>query len=347
MAVGVVNVALRRRRLTRSRLITLLAAALLLLLLAGLAALLVGTELIGPSRALAAISSSGGAAEGDRTILFDLRLPRVILALSVGGALASAGVVFQALLRNPLAEPYILGVSNGCAIGAILGFLIGAGPLLQPVLAFAGGIAVVASVLAISRGSYGIRSEAMLLGGVMVGAMGAALIFLMLHFLGPQLRNAIQWMLGDLSSATAGVGYSSIILFVLLLAVSLFSGDMLNALALGEEEAASLGVSVSRGRTIAYVAASFVVGVAVSFCGAIGFVGLVVPHILRRLFGADHRLVLPMSVVAGGLLLLICDTLARTLMPAIDSTVSELPVGAITALVGAPLFIYLLRRGGA
>jgi iron complex transport system permease protein len=340
-----VSVSLRRRRLTRSRLITLLAVSLVILILAALAALLVGTEVIGPSRALAAISSSGGD-PSIRTILFDLRLPRVILALSVGGALASAGVVFQALLRNPLAEPYILGVSNGCAIGAILGFLIGAGPLLQPLLAFAGGIAVVASVLAISRGSYGIRSEAMLLGGVMVGAMGAALIFLMLHFLGPQLRNAIQWMLGDLSSATAGVGYSSIILFVLLLAVSLFSGDMLNALALGEEEAASLGVNVSRGRTIAYVAASFVVGVAVSFCGAIGFVGLVVPHILRRLFGADHRLVLPMSVVGGGLLLLICDTLARTLMPAIDSTVSELPVGAITALVGAPLFIYLLRRGG-
>jgi iron complex transport system permease protein len=222
--------------------------------------------------------------------------------------------------------------------------MLGAGPFLQPVMSFAGGGIAILAVLAISRGSYGARSDSMLLGGVMVGAIGAALIFLMLHFLGPQLRSAIQWMLGDLSTASAAIGYSSAGLFALLVLVSLFAGDPLNALSLGEEEAASLGVNVPVARMAAYIGGSFIVGMSVAFCGAIGFIGLVVPHMVRRLFGPDHRGLLPLSLIGGAIFLVVCDTVARSVMPAIDSSATELPVGAVTALVGAPTFIYLLRR---
>lgn len=342
MESGTVTISLRRRRLTRSRLMMTLAGSFALLIICMCIALCIGPELVSPMRVLAAIT--GDPDSSLSIILFRLRLPRLVLAAGAGGALACAGVIFQALLRNPLAEPYILGVSNGCSVGAILGIMLGVGPFLQPVMAFVGGGIVIIAVLTIGKGSYGARSESMLLGGVMVGAIGAALIFLMLHFLGPQLRSAIQWMLGDLSGASASVGYSAIGLFALLLAGSLFTGDHLNALAMGDEEAASLGVNVSRARIIAYVGGSFVVSVSVAFCGAIGFIGLVVPHIIRRLIGPDHRALLPLSVVGGAIFLVICDTLARSLMPVLDNSASELPVGAVTALVGAPVFIYLLRR---
>jgi iron complex transport system permease protein len=279
-----------------------------------------------------------------RSILFDLRLPRIALAISVGGALAVCGVIFQAVLRNPLAEPYMLGVSNGCAVGAILGFLLGVGPLGVSLMSLVAGAIVVVVVLRISSGPFGVRSESLLLGGVMVAAMCASLIFLLLHLLGPQVRSAIQWTLGDLSSPPSGIGFGSTIMFAVLLAVSFISGDTLNALAMGDEEAASLGINVELVKRIAYLTGSFFVGIAVSFCGVIGFVGLVVPHILRRLVGSDHRGLLPLSVIGGGIFLLLCDTLSRTLMPAFDQTATELPIGAVTALVGAPLFIYLLKR---
>jgi len=345
MESGVVGIPLHRLRLTRGRLAASLAVSLGLLIACMAIALCIGPELVSPARVLAALS---GGDDGSPlfTILFRLRLPRLVLAASVGGALACTGVIFQALLRNPLAEPYILGVSNGCAVGTIAGIMLGVGPFLQPLMAFAGGGIVIIAVLTISRGEYGSRSESMLLGGVMIGAIGAALIFLLLHFLGPQVRSAIQWMLGDLSGAPASIGYGSSALFGLLLVTSLFTGDPLNALAMGDEEAAGLGVNVARAQMWAYIAASFVVSVSVAYCGAIGFIGLVVPHIIRRLIGPDHRALLPLSVVGGGIFLVICDTLARSLMPVLDRSASELPVGAVTALVGAPVFIYLLRRRG-
>ncbi len=336
----------QRRILTRRRLAVALLVSLAALALAGVAALLVGQQSVLPGD-LWALATGTGHDPSIRTIIVDIRLPRIVLAISAGAALAGAGALFQALLRNPLAEPYILGVSNGGVVGAIIGYLLGAGPFVQPLLAFAGGAIVVAVVLGIARGTYGLRSESMLLGGAMVAAIGSAIIFLLLHLLGPQLRSAIQWTLGDLSTAQAGVGYASGILFVLLLALSLGSGNALNALSLGDEEAASLGMDVPRARGVGYLVGSFIVGVTVAFCGAIGFVGLVVPHIVRRLVGPDHRVMGPLAVTGGALFLLGCDTAARSLMPALDSTGSELPVGAVTALLGAPMFIYLLRRGAA
>ena len=332
-----------RTRLTRGRTARFLVAAFVMLIAGSLISLFIGVEGISPARGFAALFGEGDLSA--RTILLSLRLPRILLAVRVGGALGATGVVFQALLRNPLAEPYILGVSNGCAVGAILGYLLGAGAVGIPLLSFAVGAVSVLTVLAIARGTYGVRSESMLLGGVMVAAIGAAAIFLLLGFLGDAMRSAIQWMLGDLSKATAGVGFVSIGLFCAVLLAGLFSGNTLNALSLGDDEAMSLGLDVGRARTLAYLAASAVVGVSVAFCGAIGFVGLVVPHIIRRLVGPDHRLLLPASVIGGGIFLVICDTVARSLMGSLGGPATELPIGAITALLGAPLFIYLLRKG--
>ncbi len=330
------------RRATRRSVGVATALASLALLVTAIAALWLGTSPITPPELIRALSAP--ATDPVHVILFDLRLPRIVLAISVGAALAASGVLFQALLRNPLAEPYILGISNGCAVGAIIGFILGIGPLGVTTLSFAGGAAVVLTVLSIARGAWGVRSESMLLGGVMVGAIAAAAIFMLLHFAGPQLRTAIQWTLGDLSSTSSVVGYGSGFLLVAIALCSMFTGDTLNALSLGDDEAASLGLDVSRVRVIAYLAGSFVVGLSVSFCGAIGFVGLVVPHIVRRVVGADHRVLLPVSIIVGGLFLLVCDTAARILLPAVDAAGGELPVGAVTALVGAPVFIYLLRR---
>lgn len=338
------NRSLRRRRATWSTVLpTFFIAGLLLLILAPLA-LAIGPEIIPLRTLLSALFSSEPSVYS--TIIFDLRLPRVLLAISIGAALSITGATFQALLKNPLAEPYILGISNGCAVGAIAGFLLGLSQTGVTTLSFVAGAIVVLIVLWIGRRGLGTGTEAMLLGGVMVAAIGAAIIFLMLHLMGAQVRSAIQWMLGDLSGASSGIGYASIVFFALLLLSSFFSGNVLNALALGEEQAASLGLNVRRVTVIAYLAASLAVGVATSFCGAIGFVGLVVPHIVRRIVGPDHRVLLPVSVLAGGIFVLICDTIARSLMPITGTGGGELPVGAVTACVGAPLFIWLLRRNG-
>jgi iron complex transport system permease protein len=338
---GVETVRLRYQVATVGRAITMLCALLSLAIITAAFCLMVGTELTSPAALWSAISGSADSAL--RTIVLDLRLPRIALAAGVGAALASCGVLFQAMLRNPLAEPYILGLSNGCAVGAILGYFIGIGQVGVTALSFAGGALVIFTVLMISRGSFGVRSEAMLLSGVMVDAVTAAMIFLLLHFLGDQVRSAVQWLLGDLSNTPTWVAYASIALLAALLIGSLYSGNILNALALGDDEAASLGLNVERTKTVLYLIASFVVGVTVSFCGTIGFIGLVVPHILRRIVGPDHRLLLPASVLGGAIFLMLCDALSRAALPAIRSTGGELPVGAITALVGAPLFIYLLR----
>ncbi len=335
------------------RLRGVLVASSLALVVASVVALIVGSKLFGLDDLVALIG--GEASSLQQTIFYELRLPRVLLALGVGATLAATGAIFQALLKNPLAEPYILGVSNGCAVGAIIGLNLPfisttlassflAGQFGISLLSFIGGAIVVGLVLRIGRRTRGTESESMLLGGVMVAAIGAAIIFLMLAIL-PNVRGAIEWMLGDLGSATPTIGLIALGLFGLLLLASFLIGSPLNLVALGREQAASLGLNVDRTTIIAYLGSSLVVGLAVSFCGAIGFVGLVVPHIIRQLVGPDHRLLMPLVVVNGALFLLLCDTLARTALPILGLGTAELPVGAVTALVGAPLFVHLLTRG--
>jgi len=289
-----------------------------------------------------------GQIEGtSRSILVHLRLPRVVLAIGVGGALALAGTTFQALLRNPLAEPYVLGISGGAAVGAVAVLVAGLGarlPWAVPLGAFVGALLAMFLVLRVARAAGGSRldSRVLILAGVVVGAFFNAIILLLLSIADVEsFRSAIFWMMGNLSGATWGGN--------LLLALYILPGTILllalarpfDLLARGEDVAFHLGVRVERTKLLAYLVASLLVAAAVAFAGVIGFVGLIVPHALRLLWGPGHRLLLPASFLAGAAFLLMADTVARVVIAP-----AELPTGVITALAGVPLFVFLLVRRG-
>lgn len=273
-------------------------------------------------------------------IVREIRLPRVLLAAVTGATLALGGLVFQALLRNPLAEPYILGVSGGSAIGAIVGMLAGLAPFPGvTAAAFAGSMLVLLLLVTLSGRGMLAGREALLLGGVMLNAFcGAVIMFLISLSSREEVRHILFWLMGDLSMFTPaqlpmllGVVPS----FLLILALA----RPLNLLLLGRDNAATLGVNVRLVSILLLFATTLMVSLVVCQSGLIGFVGLVVPHILRLLFGSDHRLLAPASILGGASYLIVCDLLARSL-PA----QGEMPVGIVTALVGAPLFIFLLWR---
>ncbi|MEA2013909.1 MAG: iron chelate uptake ABC transporter family permease subunit [Thermodesulfobacteriota bacterium] len=277
----------------------------------------------------------------EKTILFSIRLPRIIFAGIVGAALSTAGVVFQALLRNPLSDPYILGVSGGSAVGAITGIIIGAGcvPFGIPALAFLGAILTVVLVFVIGNREGCLDSNTLLLAGVIVNAFFSAVIMFFISISSnADLHNIAFWLMGDMSLADG----NRIMLMAFLLAVG--AGVVycyarpLNLIVAGEETAMQLGVDVKRTKIVLFLAGSLMTAVAVSFAGIIGFVGLVIPHMMRMMLGTDHRLLLPASLLFGASFLVIADTIARVIFPGM-----ELPVGVITALCGAPYFIYLLR----
>jgi iron complex transport system permease protein len=273
------------------------------------------------------------------TIVWQLRWPRVVLAAGVGATLSLGGLVFQALLRNPLAEPYILGVSGGSAVGAILGIL--AGFSLFPGMAicsFAGSLAVLLLVLLLSKRKEG-SSDALLLGGVMVNAFcGAIIMFLISISKTVQVQKMIFWLMGDLSAAgTASLplllGVIPCFLLIFLLA------QPLNLLLTGRETASAMGVNVAAVTLVLLITTSLMVSLAVCHSGLIGFVGLTIPHILRLILGSDHRVLVPACLLTGASYLIFCDLLARSL-----PSQGEMAVGIVTAMVGAPLFIVLLWR---
>lgn len=311
-----------------------LAAALVL-------ALAVGAAAIPPGDVVAALLGSGDATT--RAIVNDLRLPRAVLAMLIGAGLAVAGAVFQALLRNPLAEPYVLGVSGGAAVGAVavIAFAATAPAWLLPLAAFAGGVGTVLLVFRIAASvGRSLDTRVLLLAGVVVGAFLNAVILLLLSLADVEtFRSAIFWMMGSLASATwPAVGLLAVYLLPALLAL-LAMARPLNLMAVGEETALYLGTRVEVVKRAAYVVASLLVAAGVAAAGVIGFVGLIVPHAVRLLWGGDHRLLLPGSALAGAAFLLLADTAARTI-----AAPSELPVGVVTALVGVPLFVVLLTR---
>lgn len=283
--------------------------------------------------------------EPDRAILFSIRLPRIIFAGMVGASLSAAGVVFQALLRNPLADPYILGISGGAALGGIIGIIMGSllGPWGVPGLSFLGAVLTIFLVFGIAGKSREPGSNTLLLAGVIVNAFFSALIMFIISTSGSSsLPSILSWMMGDLSIADEGRLMATGLILVCAFGVIFYHSKSLNMIVTGEETAGHLGVPVERTKKLLLVAASLITAAAVSVSGIIGFVGLIVPHMTRIVFGSDHRLLLPASFLFGASFLLIADTVARTaLAPA------ELPVGVITALCGAPYFIYLLRRKGA
>jgi iron complex transport system permease protein len=275
------------------------------------------------------------------TIIWQIRFPRVLLAALVGAALSLGGLVFQALLRNPLAEPYILGISGGSAIGAIIGILMGFSRFPGVSLtAFTGSIATLLLILAMSSGQTILKKDALLLSGVMVNAFCAAVImFLVSMTQDSRLHNIIFWLMGDLSMGDMKhVGILSATLLPCFFLVFWLSNPM-NLLLMGKEMAQTLGVNIKAVTFMLLVSTSFMVSATVSYCGLVGFVGLVMPHLLRLVFGPDHRVLVPACVFGSGTYMVFCDLLARTL-----PRQGEMPAGVITAMIGAPLFIYLLKR---
>ena len=274
-------------------------------------------------------------------VLILIRLPRILLAVLVGAGLSVAGATFQALLRNPLAEPYVLGISSGGTVGAILALVSGIGmaQFTTPLFSFCGSLTVMMLVLALGKRRGFMDPHSLLLSGVMVGAFFNAIVLLVVAIFNQELSTAFLWLLGNLSNAEMS-SLATVGPLILLSSVGLMTfGNAFNLIATGDEAAMTLGVEVPTVRRRAYLLASVITGLGVSVSGVVGFVGLVVPHACRLMFGADHRLLLPASFLLGGSFLVACDLIARTVLAP-----SEIPVGAITAAVGAPLFIYLLKR---
>jgi len=285
-----------------------------------------------------------GGADTSARVLLSLRLPRALLGVLVGGALSSSGVAFQALLRNPLADPYILGVSGGAAVGALSVALFlptDASPFL-PLFAFAGAALSALAVFLLARRRGGVSPERLILMGVVVGAFLNAVIMLMVTLSPPgKIPGALYWLMGDLGLATPGrVG--TLLPYVAAGAAVLFALSRgLDLMLLGDHAAFQTGLSVERVKTATYLTASLLAGSVVAVSGLIGFVGLIVPHGARVLVGSGHRKLLPAAFLMGSAFLVLSDVIARTASPS-----GELPVGAVTALAGAPFFLYLLRRNG-
>jgi iron complex transport system permease protein len=272
-------------------------------------------------------------------IIFEIRLPRVLYALAVGGGLSVSGAVFQAILMNPLAEPYILGISSGGTFGAMLSFLIGVSFIGTQLFSFTGACLVMILVFLLGKRFGELEPNVLLLTGVMVGAFFSAAILLMMTLLNDSLRTAVFWLMGNLSIADKDnlkfvLPTTFLISFILILNSSKY-----NLLSLGTDSAKQLGVNIKFFRNFTYLLTSLMIGTLVSVSGIIGFVGLLIPHVCRMIFGVDNRIILPASFFLGASYLILCDTLARILI-----SPSELPVGAVTAIIGAPVFVYLLRK---
>ena len=326
-----------------ARLVAVLAALAALLVAALALGLAWGPSAVTPGEAMRALlGADDGSAAAD--IVRRIRLPRVAVGALVGASLATAGAIFQALLRNPLADPFVLGISGGAALGGVAvlalgaGFGLGAGAV--PIAAFAGALAATALLF----GAAGVRGRlaatTLLLTGVVFNAFASAAIVFLASLGGMAEGTSIfLWLIGNLASARAELLAPLAGLAAFGLALALPQSRALNLLALGEESAEQLGVAVERSKRVLLLATALMVGAAVSVSGLIGFVGLIVPHALRLVLGPDHRLLVPASALAGAAFLVVCDAAARSVLPG-----RELPVGAITALAGGPLFLLLLRR---
>jgi len=286
----------------------------------------------------------GGGDDVTRDIVLRYRLPRVALGILVGGGLALAGATFQALLRNPLAEPYILGVSGGASVGAVLVIAMGwatTGSWVLPLAAFVGAVTAIAMVFGVATSTgRAMDVRVLLLAGVVVAAFFSAIITLILSVSTAQtVQSAVLWMMGSLASATwRSVGLAAAYTIPTALLLLSFARP-LNLMAIGEETAAYLGADVEQVKRIALLIAALLTAAGVAVAGVIGFVGLVVPHTVRLLIGSDHRALLPLSFLAGGAFLTFADLVARMALAPI-----EIPIGVITAFVGVPFFLLLLRR---
>ncbi|MDX1507174.1 MAG: iron ABC transporter permease [Woeseiaceae bacterium] len=322
--------------MTAGRFGVLFAILVVVALAAFVFAMASGSADIGLAEAVRLLTDPGN--ESTRAGVAELRLTRATTAFAVGGLLAIAGVLMQILLRNPLAEPYILGTSGGAAVAALVAMLLGASSLLIDTSAFAGALAATLLVFTIAHGTGSWTPTRLLLTGVVLAAGFSAATTLLLA-LSPehQLRGMLFWLMGDLSFALEPE--RPLVLLAVLALLATLSARQLNVLARGEVQAAIVGLPVGAFRYAVFVASSIAVAVAVTTAGVIGFIGLVVPHLVRMFTGSDHRFVVPASAIAGGSLLVVADTLSRSLLAP-----RQLPVGALTAAIGVPLFLILMSR---
>jgi iron complex transport system permease protein len=314
------------------------------LITAIIASIAIGSVFISPLEVSQALLGQADRAT-IQTIIWNIRLPRTVLIALVGAALAGSGAAYQGLFRNPLADPYLIGVASGAGLGAVFAMSLNwpytsLGLLAVPTLAFIASLLTVTVVFMFSRVGSDVPTTNLILAGVAVSSFtGAVTSFLMLRSTG-ELRRALSWLLGGVSL----VNWSAILSLLPFLALGLIalilSGHALNLLQFGDDQASQLGLDTRRAKIIIIVAASLVTAAAVSFAGIIGFVGLIIPHIIRIFWGADYRRLIPLSILAGASALLLADVLARVVLAP-----QELPVGIVTALAGAPFFLWVLRRG--
>ncbi len=293
--------------------------------------------------AFALLSLSIGAAAISPDIL-SLRLSRIILGIVVGASLAVAGCIFQGLLRNPLAEPYVLGISSGAGLGAVIAISFGiSGSIFGinslPFISFIGAIVTILIVYNIAKMGGRIPVQSIILAGIIVGSVFASILLFLISISQNQMvHDAIWWLLGNLQIYDLKLLVVVSIISIIGIMIAIIFSRELNIIALGEDEAIHLGINTEVLKKILFIIASLITAAGVSACGIIGFVGLIIPHTMRLIVGPDHRILIPASALLGGIFLVICDTFARTvILPA------EIPIGAITALIGGPFFIFLLR----
>ncbi len=342
-----------RGRVVRPPVLLVFGALIALLILAALVALMTGAAGIPPDRLAAALgigSADPATLTRDQLVLFSIRLPRLVLAAIVGALLAAAGAIMQGVFRNPLADPALVGVSSGAALAAAVTIVVGDKFLLAmiaavpfevlPVAAFAGALAATMILYRIATHHSRTSIAIFLLGGLAIAALVNAAIGLLVFLADDrQLRDITFWMLGSLAGATWGKVFALIPFLIAMLVALPFMARGLDLLVLGEAEAFHMGIAVERLKRIAIVVIALAIGAAVSVSGIIGFVGIVVPHLLRLIVGPGHRALLPASVLLGAAIMLGADTLARTL-----AAPAELPIGIVTATIGAPFFLVLLLR---
>ena len=332
-------------RATFSKTLVVCAILLLTLLIVVVLMSLLGSEKLPVQASLCALltfgkSSCGLTADQD-AILFDIRLPRILLGAAVGGSLAVAGASYQSLLRNPLAEPYLLGISNGAAVGTMIALVfLGGHEWSRPLMAFSGALIATLVVYRLAQGRTGATPERLILAGVIVTTfLSSAIVFVTTLMDATRIRSFTFWLLGDLSGSTTKLLWLALFIAVAGTIVLAAHARSLNLLMLGERDAFDLGVEVARVRLVVFIVASLLVGSSVASSGSVGYVGLVVPHLVRLSLGSDNRITVPAAAICGAMFVVVADTIARTIIAP-----RELPVGAITALIGAPLFVYLLRR---
>ena len=278
------------------------------------------------------------------TIIFDIRLPRVVLAGLVGSALATAGATYQGLFRNPLADPYLIGVAQGAALGAVIGFLLppawhSLGFGIIPLLAFCGAVVSTAVVYNLARVGKTLPATTLILAGVAIGALLASIVSYLVISSGEKIHGIMFWLMGSFSLSQWSEVIIALPYVILGVTIILLYARPLNLVQLDEEQAQQLGINLERLKLVLLAAATLITAAAVSFAGIIGFVGIIVPHAVRLVWGVDHRFLLPLSVLTGAVFLILADMIARTVMAP-----TEIPIGVITALCGAPFFLYLLKR---